>query len=97
MTGAAPWQVQYTTETRIYGIDMVQDMDTGDVLTAATAILTDTLTGQTVSTPAATVSGTVISATVTGLTAGHTYRLLVSGAMGGGKTTGAPLNITCPY
>lgn len=103
MTAATPWQTQYSSETRIYGIDMALDMDPGDVLgSTATANITDLLTGVTVTGPpmlpfSPSVSGTVITQEVTGLTPGHNYRLMVLGSMGGVKVTGAVVNIGCPY
>lgn len=103
MTAAAPWQTQYAGETRIYGIDMILDMDSGDILgTPVTSNITDLLTGITTSGapmlpvgPSAT--GTVISQEVTALTPGRSYRLMVLGSMGGAKITGAVVNINCPY
>jgi len=97
-----PWQTQYSTETRVYGINLINEMDPGDVLASATSSLTDLLTGVTMTGPpmlasAPSVLGTTITQVVTALVPGHNYRLMVSGSMGGAKVTSDSVPINCPY
>lgn len=94
------WRRQISTDVRPWAIDMSPAMDVGDVLASATSTLTDLLTGALY--PAGllgstSVAGTTATQSVQLLVPGHSYRLVVTGAMGGSKESGVSLNLGCPF
>jgi hypothetical protein len=94
------WQTQITTESRPWAIDLSPEMDLSDVIGSATATLTDLLTGLAYPTGlvgSPTVSGSTVTQVVASLVAGHTYRLVITAAMGGSKQTATSLLLNCPY
>ncbi len=94
------WRTQLSTETIPWSDDLTAALDVGDVVGSVTTVLIDLLTG--VSFPAGlsgapTFSGNVVQQTVTGLNAGHNYRLIFSAGLGGPKVRSSVVKLVCPY
>lgn len=94
------WRTQVSTEIRPWQIDMAAEMDSGDAIGSVTAALTDLLDGTAYEgglSGGATFSGTTVSQTVAALAPGHSYRLVLTAAMGGSKQTSTVLLLSCPF
>jgi hypothetical protein len=94
------WRTQLTTETRPWAIELAAEMDVGDSISSVTATLVDLIDGSSFPTGlsgSASAAGTVVTQSVTGLVANHNYRLVLTAAMGGAKTTATVLYLKCPY
>lgn len=94
------WQTQISTEVRPWEIEMAAELDLGDVPVSGTATLTDLLTGLEYPdglSGTVVVVGTTVTQTVTGLLGGHSYRLVITVAVGGGKKTATSLKLSVPY
>lgn len=96
------WRTQLSSEIRPWAIDMTAELDPSDSPSAATATLTDLLTGASfpaglVDLPTTSVFTPHVTQVVTGLTPGRNYRLVLTVAMGGSKQTATVVYLRCPY
>lgn len=82
------------TESLLLEVDLTARLDSGETLSAPAALLTDRKTGTT-STPTPAISGKKVQARVSGLTAGHTYHLMLTATGSAGNTLAEIIEIEC--
>jgi hypothetical protein len=85
-----------TPETLPLAFDVSALLDGGDTVTSPAATLTDLMTGA-VTTPAATASGTDVLVSVTGLASGHAYRLVATFTAATGKVLSTAVDLSCVF
>lgn len=94
------WRRQTSSEVRPWLFDLTPEMDSGDVVGATSATLTDMAANTAFPdglAGAATPSGNTVTQAISGLVPGHYYRLVLTSSMGGSKLTAVALNIACPF
>lgn len=94
------WRTQLSYETLPWADDLTAALDPGDSVLSVTTVLIDLLTGLPFPSGLSgspTVSGNVVQQQVTGLQAGHNYRLIFNSGLGGSKVKSSVVNLSTPY